>query len=471
MKKLIFCIALVTTTLTSCSLYKNYERPTDIQTTNLYGEVVADNASTSSLATLDWHDLYTDPNLQALIEKALAGNADIKIQEWAIEQAKSTRSMKKKAWLPELALKPDGGYTHIFNRKDSEMSSGEWTYNIPIALNWEFEFWGQQRNNVKMADANVLMQRDIQQTVKARLVANIASMYYQLQALDQVRLIAQEAMSAWDEMTKTSQAMMDNGMADAISVVQFKGQSYEIEASLKDIEHNITQLELNICTMLGETPHPIVRSAILNSASPEMLRAGLSSELLANRPDVRQAERNLMYYYHNELVARGEFYPKFNINAQAAFNGNFVLGFLGSLTQPIFARGRIKAGLEIAKAQYEQAKLAFQQKLIEAGSEVVLALSRCNTAHDKTISREKQIEQYFKAVEYSRIQMANGEATYLDVLTAQSSLFQTQKALVDDRLEELLGIVNLYLALGGAADPVVADQPATTQPTETQTAN
>ncbi|MCF0244041.1 MAG: TolC family protein [Bacteroidaceae bacterium] len=421
-----------------------YERPTDIQTDNLYGTTV--NATDDgSLATLSWRELYTDPCLQSLIETALTKNTDIKVQEWAIEQAKQSREMSKKAFLPSLDFNPSVGYSYTFN-KDIK---GNFAYNIPLALNWEIDAFGTLRNEKRMAESNLLMQEDVQQAIKSRLVANIASLYYQLQALDQTKLLSEEASAVWADMINASEIMMKNGVADAISVSQFKAQQYEIEATMKDIEHNINQIELNICALLGETPHKIQRGSLLATASPAMLRTGLSSELLANRPDVRQAERNLEYFYYNEKVARSNFYPKFNINAGAAFNGNFVLSALGSIAMPIFARGKIKAQHEISKAQFEQAKLTFQQKLIDAGSEVMLSLSRCTSSSAKTESRMKQIKEYETAVEYSRIQMSNGQATYLDVLTAQTNLFQKKQNVIDERLEEMLGLVNLYLALGG----------------------
>ena len=430
--------------LTSCSLYKSYQRPDDIKTQNMYGDLVSEN-SEDNLAKLSWRELYTDPQLQSLIERAIANNTDVKIQEWAIEQAKASRKASKLAYLPSLSLSPEGGW----NRTFGDNGSSAWTYKIPVALNWELDIFGSIYNEKKMADASLQMQKDVHQAVQARLVANIASLYYQLLALDQTKQLSEEAKKVWDDMISTSQSLMDNGVTDAISVSQFKGQGYEFEANLKSVEHSIVQTELNICALLGEPHHKIERSNILNTPSPSILRVGLSAQLLDNRPDVRQAERNLEYCYHDKNLARSNFYPKINIGAEGAYNGNFILSFFAGLTQPIFAQGKIIAQNKIAKAEYEKAKLAFQQKILDASNEVLLALSTCNTAHAMTITRVKEIGEYKRAVDYSRTRMSNGEATYLDVLTAQSNLFQKQQQLIDERLEEMLGVVNLYIALGG----------------------
>ena len=440
------CIALAVASLASCSLYKKYERPQDIKTDNLYGTALAEN-SEETMAQLSWRDLYSDPQLQALIEQALANNAGLKAQQWAVAQAQASKTASKMAFLPSLTFAPSGGYSY-----PADLAGKHWSYQLPVALNWELDIFGGLHNQKKMAGAALEMQKDLQQAVHARLIATVAGNYYQLLALDQTKSLLQDAMVVWDDLIRSAEAMMENGYSNAIAVSQFKGQRYDFQTSLNTVEHNITQLEIAICSILGEAPHAIGRGSIITCPSSELLRTGLSSQLLANRPDVRQAERNLEYYFHNVKYARSNFFPKFTIDGQALYNGNWVASIIGGLTQPIFARGKIIAENKIAKAQYEAAKLDFQQKLIDASGEVVLAISQCESAHKNFETRKLQVEEYRKAVEYSRTLMVNGECTYLDVLTAQSNLFDKQKSLIDDRLEEMLGTVNLYLALGGGSN-------------------
>ena len=435
-------VAIVITSFSSCALYKGYERPTDLKTEQLYGNSLAEN-SEETMAQLSWRELYTDPLLQALIEKALENNTGLKAQQWAVEQAKASHTASKLAYLPSLYFSPSGGYS---------TPDKTWSYQLPFALNWEIDIFGGIHNQRKMAKAALASQQDLEQAVHSRLIATVASCYYQLMALDQTMNIIIDANRVWNELIKSSEELMANGEINGMAVTQFKGQSYDFQANQRTVEHSIKQVELELCSILGEAPHAIERGNLLAATTPAILQTGLSSQLLANRPDVRQAERNLEYFYHNNCYARSNFFPKFVIDASAVFSGSWITSFIGGLTQPIFARGKIIAEKRAAKAQYEQAKLNYQQKLIDASADVVKAMSQWSTSHNNYQTRLLQVEEYQKAVDYSKTLMFNGECTYLDVLTAQTNLFSKSKSLVDDRLEELIGIVNLYLALGGGCE-------------------
>ncbi|MCF0175068.1 MAG: TolC family protein [Bacteroidales bacterium] len=427
--------------VSSCSLYNKYQRPTELQTDNLYGDAVEENGE-ETFATLSWRELYTDPCLQALIDKALANNTGVKVQQWAVESAKASLTAGKLGFLPSLNLNPEIGYT-------TGSAGSSWGYKIPLALTWEIDIFGSKLSQKRMAGASYQAQLDLQQAVKSRLIATVASKYYQLIAYDQIRKVIIDAIAVWNNMITSSEALMENGYADAIAVSQFKGQSYDFQANLHSVDELIAQGEIELCALLCEPPHSIERSNLIECPSPQVLKTGLSSQLLANRPDVRQAESELAYFYHDKQHALSNYFPKFTISAEAAFNGQFIATFLGSLLQPIFAQGKIAAEHKAAKARYEQAKLNFQQKLIDASDEVVLALNQCTRAGENFHLRTLQVAEYEKAVEFSRTLMFNGERTYLDVLIAETNLIDKQQTLINDRLDEMLGIVNLYLALGG----------------------
>ncbi|MGN1240677.1 MAG: TolC family protein [Paludibacteraceae bacterium] len=182
---------------------------------------------------------------------------------------------------------------------------------------------------------------------------------------------------------------------------------------------------------------------------PEQLQVGVPAQLLSNRPDVRQAEHNLAQYFYRVQHARSLFYPSLTISATAAFSGRFVPSLVGSLLQPIFARGAIKSNLRIAKAQYEQALVQFEQKLLEAGTEVNNALLQCSTARDKRSIRAEQIAALEQAMEHTQLLMRHGTTTYLEVIYAQQSLLKAQTEQLEDWLDEAQGVVALYRALGG----------------------
>ena len=441
-KILFSVITLLGVMLFSSCTFKNYQRPSDIESEGLYGTFMQET-DTNTLATMSWRELYTDPILQALIDKALNRNADVKIQEWAVTQAKASRTAGKLAFVPSLNLSASRGYAYY--GKDE---SGTWNYSIPIALNWEIDALGGLVNQKRMGDAAYFMQQDALQAVQARLVANVATLYYQLLLIDQQKKIAEESVKVFSEMVEASEEMMKQGLGDGISVAQFKGQYLDLQASIQELYQQETTLELNICELLDETPHHIERGQLLEMNIPA-LETGLSSQLLVNRPDVRQAERNLKYYYHNKQYSITNFLPKFNIEASAIFSGQWVTQIIGSIAQPLFNQYKTVAAYKAAKAQYEQAKLSYQKVILEAGNDVVRALTNCNTYKSKIDYRTQQVEEYKKAVSFSRTQMFNGECTYLDVLTAENNLFSSQNSLVEDKFLQLQSVISLYLALGG----------------------
>ena len=437
---------VIVASLASCSVYKNYERPSDLKTENLYGNALTEGGG-ESMASLGWRDIYTDPCLQALIERALANNNGLKAQQWAVEQAKASHTQSKLAYLPSLSRSPGGAY----NTPSQSLDGKNWTYQIPVALDWELDIFGGLHNQRKMAKAALGSQQDLLQAVESRLIATVASCYYQLLALDQTQLVVRDAYDVWEDLIKAADALLEAGEIGAVAVTQFKGQKYDIEATSRTLERNILNADLDLCSLLGEEPHNIERGSLTALHAPQSMATGVSSALLANRPDVRQAERDLEYFYHNERYATSNFFPKFNINAQTLFNGAWMTSILGSLTQPVFARGKVIAGKKIAKAQYEQAKVNYQQKLIDASAEVVKAMKQFSTAHDNSQTRQLQVDEYNKTVSYSKTLMFNGECTYLDVLSAETNLFATRQALIDSQLDEMLAVVNLYLALGGGS--------------------
>ncbi len=455
MKKILIILACAVS-LSACGIYNKYERPAEITGEQLYGSDITENADSATLATLSWKELFTDPHLQTLIARALEQNADLQSLELAIQQAEAGYRMSKLAYVPGFAFAPQGGY--------NANNIPGWSYALPIAMDWEFDIFGRLTNQKRKAKAALLMTQDVQQAAQTQIVATVASLYYQLLSMDAQLLLTDSTARKWRETVRVMQLMKEAGMMNEVSVAQTEATCFAIEAGLLDLKRGIRDVENALCVILKQSPQTIERSNYLyplwgknnpHGQSPLLQEGqggglvGVSAQLLANRPDVRQAERNLEQYFYNVNYARSQFYPSIKILGSVMWGGGFIHSLLGSLVQPIFAHGAIKGNLDIAKAQYQQALLAFEQKLIEAGTEVNDALRQCLTAREKQTLRTEQIASLEKAMLHTESLMTNGHTTYLEVIYAQQSLLDAQTQQIADWLEESQSLIRLYQSLGG----------------------
>lgn len=426
----------------SCGLYSKYTRPASIKGENLYGEGVAENADSSSLASLSYRQLFTDPKLQNLISVALQRNSDIKSLEYAVQQAQAGYKASKLAFVPGFTFAPQGGYNI------SETSHG-WGYAITIAMDWEIDLFGKLLNQKRKAGAALLMTEDIRDAAQSHIVATVASLYFQLLILDEQLSLADSTARKWQQTVDVMEKMKVAGMMNEASVSQTRATCFAIQAGMLDIQKAIREVENAMCLILKQTPQKIDRSTMSEQVLPQELKVGVSAQLLSNRPDVRQAEHNLEQYFYGVQHARSMFYPSLKIDASAAYAGLFIPSLIGSLVQPIFAHGGIKANYDISKAQYEQALLEFEQTMLEAGADVNNALIKCQTAREKSTIHAEQTKFLTKAMRNTQALMIDGSRTYLEVIYAQQALLEAQNDLLNDKLEEAQGVVELYLALGG----------------------
>ena len=286
--------------------------------------------------------------------------------------------------------------------------------------------------------------------------------YYTLVSLDEQLAIYEETERNWKSSVETIKAMKEGGMADEAAVSQSEANYYMVVASIPDIKASIIQQENALCVLLGNTPGVIRRGTLSQQKMEIPVEAGIPLQLLANRPDVRSAEYQLAGMYYSTNQARASFYPQISIGGSAGWTnsvgsvivnpGKLLLSALASITQPLFYRGSNMAKLKIAKAQEEQARLNFQQTLLNAGQEVSDALVIYEAAEKKRDAREKQIDALYRSVESTTELMRLGSSTYLEVLTAQQSLLSAQITATQDRLSQLQAVVSLYHALGGGRD-------------------
>lgn len=445
--------------LSSCGIYTTYERPSDINTDGLYGQDLNEEAvavDTASIASLSWRELFTDSHLQTLIEHALQSNTDLLSAQQRIKEAEATLSSAKLAYLPSFMLTPQGGVSS-FNK-----SKGSWTYTGIASASWEIDIFGKLTNAKRRSKALYLQSLEYEQAVSTSLIANVANLYYTLLMLDEQYRISEETAVNWRESVRTMRAMMAAGMTNEASVSQSEANCRQVEASLLDLKQQIKEVENSLSILLGEVPGGIERGHLAGQDFPEELTVGVPLQLLSRRPDVKSAELSLASAFYSTNAARSAFYPSITLSGTAGWTnsagnmiinpGKLLLSAVGALTQPLFNKGLNIAQLKIAKAQQEEAKLAFQQALLNAGSEVNNALTQVQTARGKTELRTRQITSLENAVRSTQLLMQHGTSTYLEVLTAQQSLLSAQLTQVADRFDEIQGIINLYQALGGGRD-------------------
>lgn len=440
--------------LSSCGIYTKYNRATEVPE-GLYGETAV-SEDTVSLGTIDWRELFTDPCLQSLIEQGLQNNTDYLTAGLRVKEAEATLLSAKLAYLPSLYLSPQGTINSFDGGKATK------TYSVPVTASWEIDIFGKLRNAKRQSQALYAQSQDYRQAVRTQVIAGIANAYYTLLMLDAQLEISEQTKISWKESADATRALMNAGRVDNSSVSQMDAAYYSVCASILDLKEQINQVENSMSLLLASTPHTIERGKLDTSNIPTGFSTGIPVQLLSNRPDVRVAERSLEQAFYATNMARSAFYPSITLSGSAGWTnsagslivnpGKFLASAVGSLTQPLFARGQLKGQLEIAKAQQEEARLGFQQTLLQAGTEVNNALTQYQTARDKSELYEKQVESLQTAYKSTSLTMQYGNTTYLEVLTAQQSLLNAQLTQVANRITEIQGFISLYHALGGGCE-------------------
>lgn len=453
MKKII-SVLIIPALLSSCGIYNSYKRP-EVQTDGLFREATA-TEDTTNMGNLPWREIFTDPMLQQLIEKGLQNNTDLRTARLRVKEAEAALLSARLSFLPSLALAPQGTLSSFDGAKATK------TYTIPVSASWEVDVFGKLRNAKEQTKAAYEQSKVYQQAVQTQLVSSIANIYYTLLMLDRQLEISIQTSSHWKENVATMRAMKRAGMTTEDAVAQSEANSYNVEASVLTLKRQIKETENTLSALLAEVPHTIERGRLEDWQQPANLTVGVPLQLLANRPDVRSAELSLKQAFYVTNAARSAFYPSLVLAGNAGWTnsaggfivnpGKLLLSAVGSLTQPLFAKGTNIARLKIAKAQQEEAMLGFQQSLLNAGNEVNNALVQCQTARGRIELDEKMIASLETAVSSTELKMKHGNTTYLEVLVAQESLLQAQLGKVADQLDEIQGVINLYQALGGGRE-------------------
>ena len=439
-------------TLVSCGVYKPYSRP-ETETGGLYRDTVA-AADTSTLAALSWRELFTDPNLQALIEQGLQHNTDLGIARLQVKEAEAVLMNARLSYLPSLSLSPEGG----ISRYDGSTAK---TYNLAATASWELDIFGKTTNAKRGAREALEGSRDYAQAVQTQLIAAIANSYYTLLMLDRQLEIGEQTLQSWSGSVRTLEALKKAGQTNDAAVLQARANRMQLEASVVSIRKSIAETENSLSALLALPSREIPRGTLEESVFPERLSTGVPLLLLSNRPDVRQAEHNLARSFYNTNAARAAFYPSLTLSGTVGWTNNgggvvmnpgkWLANAIGSLTQPLFNKGTNIANLRIAKARQEEAALRFRQSLLDAGKEVNNALSQWQAARQRIVIGTRQVATLQEAVRKTELLMRHSSTNYLEVLTAQQSLLDAEQTQAQDRFDEIQGVINLYHALGGGS--------------------
>ena len=461
MKKLLI-IAAGSLMMASCGLYNKYERPDEVNTQGLIRDLTSDTDtlavnSDENFGNLPWREVFTDPQLQSLIEKALENNVDMRNAALNVKMMQTALTVSKLAFLPSVAVAPQGTISQV----QMDGASVSRTYQIPISASWNIDLFGNLLSQKRSAQMKLLATKDYQVTVQTNIICGVANLYYTLMMLDeQIRIIDDmEALTkdTWEMM----KLQMELGRARSTSVQSAEASYYGILAQKAALKQQVREMENSMSLLLNEAGHQIARGSFYDQSLPSQFATGVGLQLLSNRSDVHYAEMQLAQCFYDTETARSRFYPNITVSGNAIFTnslgtqvvnpGKWILSAVGSLTQPIFQHGQIVAGLKVAKAQQEQALNSFQNAILKAGNEVSNALLAYNTSDEKSKLDEKQVKLYEQYVEDTKQLYASKGSSYLEVIQAQSSLLNARITKVSDDLSKMQAVVSLYQALGGGS--------------------
>ncbi len=443
--------------MSSCGIYNKYERP-EVNATGLVRDVTSTTdtlavTDTTSFGNLPWRSVFTDPQLQALIEQGLEHNTDLLNAALNVKMVEAQLTAAKLAFVPSFTFSPQGTISSWDGSKATK------TYSLPINASWSIDLFGNLLNQKRSAQMALLATKDYQLVVKTNLIANIANAYYTLLMLDKqleiVDNMTQLTKDTWDMMKL--QKELNN--AKETSVQSAEANYYSVLAQAADLKRQIRETENSLSLLLGQQAQTIARGKIENQSLPTEFSTGIGIQMLNNRPDVHYAEMTLAQCFYDTQAARSKFYPNITISGSGAFTnssgmgivnpGKWLLNAIGSLVQPIFQNGQLVAQLKVAKATQEQAYNTWQNAVLAAGSEVSNALVLYNSSDEKSKLEAKQVESLTKNVEYTKDLFNMGGSTYLEVITAQQSLLNAELSKVQDDFYKMQAVVNLYYALGG----------------------
>lgn len=456
----ISAISLIGTS--SCSvIHKTYKVPQIEHTELLYGHDRQTDSIT--IASIPWRNYFADTLLVNLIDEGIRNNFDLRIAQTRIRAAESSLGEARNAFFPEIGL--TGQVEHLRtsngNRGKDVMGYSSTEYTLGITASWELDIWGKLNSRRKSEYAVLLGSHAYRNLIQTSLIANIAVSYYSLLALDEELLVTCSTVELMKENLSVMTKLMEAGLQTGAAVEQSKVTLYNTQSHIPDLEYQIAEMEHTLCTLVGRMPGEIKRNTFNEQIIVDQLHYGVPAQMLAQRPDVQEAEAAFRSAFELTNTARASFYPSVKLTSGTiGYNSlntlseffhpeNLFLNLVGGLTQPLFNRGRLRSEMEIAKAREDEALLSFQRTVLSAGKEVTDILAEFHSATQKNDTRKNQVEAARNAVDYTQKLLLAGDVDYTEVLTAEESYLSSRLAQVSDKLQQILCTVRLYRALGG----------------------
>ena len=440
--------------LTGCGLYNKYESKATVPD-NVFGTTkdIMDAQGGTTMAQVSWREFFTDPVLQKLIEDVLAQNTDLNSARIAVEQSEASLKTAKLGYLPSLYLTPQGTL--------SKFDGNSWSksYNLQLQLSMDLDVFGSITSKKRKAQALLMQAKINEECVRANLISTVAQQYFLLQVLDRQLQILISTDSLWNASLETQKALWENGKAYSTAVNQMESSYLSVKTQIVDLRRSIRSVENAICSLLAIAPQHIERTAWGGYPLTTRISTGVPAELLQYRPDIRIADYVMAEAFYDTQAARQAFYPNISLSGILGWTnsgggivknpGDILLNFVGTLSQPLFARGSLFANKKIAMLNEKDMQRRYVQTVIDAGNQVNEALADYQTAHEKHAYYQRQKEVLHDAYTGTHELMDNGKASYLEVLTAQEGLLSAQLDEAMNMYDGAQAIIALYIALGG----------------------
>ena len=448
--------------LSGCKTYSSYHSDStahDVLKAQLSAVGVSTADSVVGDLPADWREAFTEPRLVALIDEALLHNSDLQIAHLQVQAAKAALRSAKGELFPSIGLAASKSKSRF---KNDEFIAESSSYNLGAEASWEIDAFGRMRNAKRAAAASVEEQMAYEQAVRTELIATVATAYYQLEMYDAQIADTRSIIKSWEESIATQRVLLSVGEATSDDVDQSEAAKLEAESTLEELLMQLRQAENALCSVLGRPCQHIERDSLGSSCIAINNIPSINIRFLAQRPDVRQAEAVLKAAFYATNEARAALYPSLSLSGSIGWTNDIgeivdpagmLMNALGSLTQPLFAGGRLRAEVQRTKAEQEAAKVAFRQTVLEAGREVNDIMATEQYARRAISLSEQQVEKLSHIADASKLRMQYDEdVNYLQVLLARQALLEARLQLLAHRYEMIDAHIQLYKALGGGMD-------------------
>jgi outer membrane protein, multidrug efflux system len=436
----------------SCKVTQPFQEPEIKSQETLFRDPVSKD--TSNIASIPWRTLFPDKILVSLIDEAIHNNLDLQIAVARMKKAEAALRQSKSAFFPTLSANASGTV------QTNGILGVPGGYELLGSSSWEVDIWGKLRNNKRASFDLLLKSEAYKRAVQTQLIADVADSYYALLALDAQLKVTEKTVELRNSDVETIKLMKENDLVTGADLVQSQANLYSAKVTIPDITQSIYETENALSVLIGRNPGPITRSSLSEQGISVDLKTGIPAQLVANRPDVQEAEYQLRYGYEMTNAARKYFYPSLTLQATGGLiaadiskmfdPASVFWSLLGSLVQPVFNQGINRERLQIALADQEENVAAYKQVILRSGEEVSDALFGYQAATEKIKLRASQLEYLEKSVNFTMELLKYTSTTnYLDVLTSEVGLLSAQLNSINDKLQQLQSVVALYRSLGG----------------------